>query len=141
MRRTALLIAIPVVLAAYSVLSRPAPQVIEIVAQQESVVDDAQSEDVSNDELKVYISVYSAMQQDHSLTVEDALKVHNITLEEFRNIERRVQHKQRLVERVRTALVEQAKRRSAFSDPLPPFNPDSSKTTKETVDKNPKKEP
>ena len=135
MRRT-ILLAIPVLLIAYSVMSRTSPEVIEIVAQQEPAADDTLAEDVSNEELKLYIDVYSAMQQDHSLTVEDALQGHNVTIEEFRNIERRVQSKTRLVEKVRTALVEQARRRSAFSEPLVPAKPDTpKKTDKKTAPK------
>jgi hypothetical protein len=125
--KRAVLFAIPVVLIAYSVMSRTSPEVIELVAQEETAVEDSQGEEVSNEELKLYIDVYSAMQQDHSLTVDDAIQAHGVTLEEFRGIERRVQNKTRLVERVRTALVEQAKRRSAFSEPLgppKPYNPE-----------------
>jgi len=125
--RRAVLLAIPVVLIAYSVMSRTSPEVMEMVAQQESAVEDAQPEDVTNEELKLYIDVYSAMQQDHSLTVEDALQTHNVTLEDFRNIERRVQSKTRLVEKVRTALIEQARQRSAFSEPMAPTKPETSK--------------
>ena len=126
MRRIVLL-AIPVVLIAYSVMSHTSPEVIEIVAQQDTAVEDTQPEDVTNEELKLYIEVYSAMQQDHSLTVEDALQTRNVTLEEFRNIERRVQTKTRLVEKVRTALIEQARQRSAFSEPMAPTKPDTPK--------------
>lgn len=111
------LFAIPVFLGAYSVMSTTAPpEPIEYV--QEDVVEDTEPALVSDDEVQLFIDVYSAMQLDHSLTVDDAVKPHNVTVDEFRDIERRVQEKPRLVTKVREALVEQAKQRSAFNEPL-----------------------
>jgi hypothetical protein len=118
--RTAFLLAIPLLLGAYSVMSRPdTPEMASMVALDEPVDEPAPDAAVSEEELQLYIDVYSAMQLDHSLTVEDAIRAHEVTLEAFRGIERRVQQKSRLVAKVRTALLEQSKQRSAFTEPRP----------------------
>jgi hypothetical protein len=88
---------------------------------QESVEEESEESDkngVSESELQLYISIYGAMQADHSLTLEDALIPHQMSVEQFRDVERRVQRQQGLVDRVRQALLEQAKDRSA--PPSPP---------------------
>jgi hypothetical protein len=112
-----MLFAIPVLLGAFSVMSRTTPEAPEHIAQKEPVVEESDADEISDEQLKTYIAVYSAMQLDHSLTLEDALKPHNVTMEEFRGIERHVQNKSRLVAKVRAALLEQATQRSAFSEP------------------------
>lgn len=69
---------------------------------------------VENDELETYISVYKAMQSDRDLLIDDAVKPHGITLEEFRDIERRVQMRTSLVDRVRRELLAHAEESSIF---------------------------
>lgn len=69
---------------------------------------------VTEEELETYIDVYRAMQADRSLKIEDALAERDISLAEFRNIERRVQMQGRLIKRVREALLEQAKENAAL---------------------------
>lgn len=117
--RRVLLYAIPVLLGAFSVMSHTSHDEVAMpFVQSEEIGDDVPAaDDVSDEQLQTYIDVYSAMQLDHSLTVEQALQSHNITLAEFRSIERRVQNKSRLVAKVRAALLEQATQRSAFSEP------------------------
>jgi len=66
-------------------------------------------ERVSEEDLKSYIEVYSAMQADRSLKIDDAAATWDMSVEEFRALERRVQAQQRLVDRVRAAMLEQAK--------------------------------
>lgn len=115
-----ILFAVPVLLAAFSVMSRTSPHdVAAPLAQQEEevIVEQPGPDDVTDDELEMYIDVYSAMQLDHSLTLDDVLRSRNLTLDEFRGVERRVQNKSRLVAKVRDALLEQATQRSAFSEP------------------------
>ena len=46
---------------------------------------------VSESDLQMYIKVYTAMQDDHDLTIEEAIKPYNISLDDFRQIERRIQ--------------------------------------------------
>jgi hypothetical protein len=74
---------------------------------------------VTESELELYIEVYKAMQSNHALTIEEALKSHGLSLETFRNTERRIQKEQRYVERVRKALLDYARSRAATAA-LPP---------------------
>jgi hypothetical protein len=76
---------------------------------------EAEVSDVSEADLNTYIGVYSAMQADHDLTIDDALTsvADGMSLVAFRDLERRVQKQERLVERVRQALVENAKDRAS----------------------------
>lgn len=67
---------------------------------------------VSASDLALYIDAYTAMQADHDLTLESILAQKGIPLEQFRNIERRVQKQERLVRKVREALQAQAKARA-----------------------------
>jgi hypothetical protein len=76
------------------------------------------ADDVTPEELQLYIDVYTAMQANHDLTVEQVLATKNMTLPQFRNIERRVQQQDRLVHKVREALTAQAKARADQIAPL-----------------------
>jgi len=78
---------------------------------------------VTEAELQLYIDVYSAMQADHSLTIEEALLKQGISLEKFRELERRIQGEQRLVEKVRLALLNQARSRSLWAGQPTPSPP------------------
>jgi hypothetical protein len=80
--------------------------------QEPTTAEEAEAAGVAESELTLYIDVYSAMQADHDLTIDAALAARQVTLDHFRNIEQRVQREQRLVDRVRQALLEQAKNRS-----------------------------
>ena len=71
-----------------------------------------EADQVSPSELNLYIEVYTAMQADHDLTLEGLLAQKGTSLEQFRNIERRVQKQDRLVRKVREALQAQAKARA-----------------------------
>jgi hypothetical protein len=73
---------------------------------------------VSPEELQLYIDVYTAMQADHDLTLDQVLATKSVTLQQFRNIERRVQQQDRLVHKVREALTAQAKARADQIAPL-----------------------
>jgi hypothetical protein len=112
-----LLYAIPIVLGIYSVLPSTEPEPIHYA--QDMQIEDSEPELVSDDELELYIDVYSAMQLDHSLTIDDALRERDMSVEEFRDLERRIQDKERLITKVRETLVEHTKHRSAFSEPRP----------------------
>ncbi len=63
-------------------------------------------------ELQLYTDVYTAMQANHDLTLDSILAQKGVSLEQFRNIERRVQKQDRLVRKVREALQAQAKSRA-----------------------------
>jgi len=71
-----------------------------------------EADQVSPSELSTYIDVYTAMQADHDLTLDTILAQKNVSLADFRNIERRVQKQDRLVRKVREALQAQAKARA-----------------------------
>ena len=81
-------------------------------------VDDNEAPAVSESDLQLYIKVYSAMQENHDLTIDSAIAPYNISLDDFRQLERRIQNQPRLVERVRQALLETAKAHSVFAQAL-----------------------
>ena len=89
------------------------------VRPQAQEIDDAEPADVSEKELAVYIDVYGSMQADHDLTIEEALTRHGngMSLSEFRDLERRIQRQDRLVERVRQALLDNARKRAGVVPP------------------------
>lgn len=75
-------------------------------------------DDVTPNELQLYIDVYAAMQADHDLMVDTVLTQKGMTLAQFRAVERRVQRDDRLVRKVREALMTQAKTRGEQIAPL-----------------------
>jgi hypothetical protein len=79
--------------------------------------DDRDQQGVTEAEIELYIDVYSAMQKDHDITIDSAIASHNVSLEQFRDVERRVQRDQRMVDRVREALLETAKARAVDAVP------------------------
>ena len=89
------------------------------VGPQAQEIEEGAPPDVSEGELAVYIDVYGAMQADHDLTIEDALARHGngMSLTDFRDLERRIQRQERLVERVRQALLEHARKRAGAVGP------------------------
>lgn len=72
---------------------------------------------VSDDELETYIDVYRTMQTDHSLNIDQVVGNYNLTVKEFRSLERRIQNDSTYVERVREALLEHVQNNSRFSEP------------------------
>lgn len=82
-------------------------------AQEQEGEEASEPTGVTETELQLYIDVYATMQADHDLTIDAVLASKNETLARFRNIEQRVQKEQRLVDRVRQSLHDQAKNRSA----------------------------
>jgi hypothetical protein len=95
-------------------------------------VEDEETPSVSESDLDLYIKVYSAMQEDHDLTIDAAIGQHNVSLDDFRQIERRIQSQPRMVERVRQALLDRAKQHSVFAQsvttPTPASTPGEHKT-------------
>jgi hypothetical protein len=75
-------------------------------------------DEVTPEELQLYIDVYTAMQADHDLTLDQVLATKNVSLQQFRSVERRVQQQDRLVHKVREALTAQAKARADQIAPL-----------------------
>lgn len=106
-------------------------------AQEQETEEPAEAAGVTETELELYIDVYGTMQADHDLTIDSVLSSKGMPLDRFRNIEQRVQKEQRLVDRVRQALMDQAKHRSASAALTKENQPDpaDAKTDKETTDK------
>jgi hypothetical protein len=88
---------------------------VVVLRPQAEEVEDTEAPSVSEADLQLYIKVYGAMQDDHDLTIDNAIKPHQISLEEFRRLELRIQKQSRLVERVRQALLDHAKEHSVFA--------------------------
>jgi hypothetical protein len=78
-------------------------------------VDDSNTQTVSESDVQMYVKVYEAMQDDHDLTIDEAIKPYHISLDEFRHVERRIQNQPRLVDRVRDALLDNARAHSMFA--------------------------
>ncbi|MEO8602319.1 MAG: hypothetical protein ABI629_07080 [bacterium] len=92
---------------------------------QAQEADAPDADEVSPAELDLYIAVYSSMQGDHDLTLDQVLAQKAVPLEQFRNIERRVQRQDRLVRKVRDALTAQAKERAVQVVPTSAKPPDA----------------
>jgi len=75
---------------------------------------------VENEELETYIEVYKSMQSNRDLTIDAAVEPHGLTVEGFRDIERRVQMRSTLVDRVRRELLAHAEASSIFAPPSTP---------------------
>jgi hypothetical protein len=97
------------------VLSLLAPLVVWQEPPQAEEAPAVATPSVSDAELERYIAVYKAMQADHGLNIEEAIRPHGVSLEEFRLLERRIQENPRLVEKVRNALLEFARANSAVA--------------------------
>lgn len=86
--------------------------------QAQEASDPSDPDHVGTAELELYIDVYAQMQADHGLMLDQVLAERQVTLEQFRAIERRVQRQDRLVRKVREALAAQARERAAQVAPL-----------------------
>jgi hypothetical protein len=84
------------------------PQALQLAAQPQAPVaqdeTDDEEKDVPTSQVDKYISVYEAMQKDHSLTVEQAASKQGLTVAQFRQLENRIERDDMLRERVRKAL-------------------------------------
>jgi hypothetical protein len=96
---------------------------VAVFHPQAEEVEENETPAVSDSDLELYIKVYSAMLDDHDLTIENAIKPYKISLEDFRQLERRIQGQPRLVDRVRQALLDHAKEHSAFAQWAPTPSP------------------
>jgi len=72
-----------------------------MLAQDEGVPDE---DAVPTDQVDKYIAVYSAMQKNHSLTVEQAASKQGLTVDEFRTLEDKIERNPVVHERVLDAL-------------------------------------
>jgi hypothetical protein len=104
-------------------LGRPQPHAEEM--------ETSDPQQVTEDEIELYIRVYSAMQDDHDLTIENAIRPYQMSLDSFRHLERRIQNQTRLVDRVRQALLEHARASSVFAQTLGTPTPASTPVAEE----------
>jgi hypothetical protein len=102
---------------------------VAVFRPQAEEVEDNEPPAVSEADLQTYIQVYSAMQDDHDLTIDNAIKPYNISLDDFRQLERRVQTQPRMVERVRQALLDHAKEHSVFAQSMATPTPQQTPVT------------
>lgn len=65
-------------------------------------------ENVTQAQLDKYIAVYKAMQRNHGLTVEQAAAAQGLTLDQFRDVERRIERNDVARNAVRHALAKSA---------------------------------
>jgi len=65
---------------------------------------EADENEVSTDEVEKYVSVYKAMQRNRSLTVVQAAAAQGLTVEQFRQLENRVQHDEAALQQARDEL-------------------------------------
>jgi hypothetical protein len=110
---------------------------VTVFHPQAEEVEESETPTVSDSDLQMYIKVYSAMQQDHDLTIDNAITPYKISLDDFRQVERRIQSQPHLVDRVREALIEQAKAHSVFAQAI--ASPTPGPTPGETQHPRPKK--
>jgi hypothetical protein len=66
--------------------------------------DDDDETEVSANEIEKYVSVYKAMQRNRSLTIEQAAAAQGLTLEQFRQLENRVQRDDAALQQARDEL-------------------------------------
>jgi hypothetical protein len=66
--------------------------------------DDDDENEVPTNEIEKYVSVYKAMQRNRSLTVDQAAAAQGLTLEQFRQLENRVQRDDAALQQARDEL-------------------------------------
>lgn len=72
-----------------------------VLAQETQAEDESE---VAPEQVEKYIAVYKAMQRNHGLKVEQAAASQGLSLDAFRDIERRIERDDMIRERVRQAL-------------------------------------
>ena len=72
-----------------------------MIAQDDSTADE---EAIPTDQVEKYIAVYSAMQKNHSLSVEQAASREGLTVDQFRTLEDKIERNPVVHERVLDAL-------------------------------------
>ena len=109
-------------LPAASASSANAPRPVTRLAAEPSApsspsdTDEDDNNDVPTSQVDKYINVYESMQKDHNLTVEQAASKQGLTVEQFRNLENKIENDDTLRERVRKALRQAANPNAKDSD-------------------------
>ncbi|MGO9061949.1 MAG: hypothetical protein ACLQU2_31955 [Candidatus Binataceae bacterium] len=94
------------------------------VAQDDE--EDSGSDEVPPDQVDKYVNVYQAMQRDRTLTVDQAAAQQHLTIQQFRDIEAKIERDGVLRERVRRELLKSAQEKSNALKPKPQSAPSSS---------------
>jgi hypothetical protein len=91
-----------------------APGTLQTVPVWSLTQDDQESEnnEVSPAQVEQYLAVYKAMQRNRAMTVEQAAAAQHLTVEQFRDIEARIERDGVLRERVRRELLKTAQEKS-----------------------------
>ncbi len=91
-----------------------APGTLHTVPVWNLTQDDQESEnsEVSPAQVEQYLAVYKAMQRNRTLTVEQAAAAQHLTVDQFRDIEARIERDGVLRERVRRELLKTAQEKS-----------------------------
>src|SRR5215469_1780502 len=87
---------------------------------------DTENTEVSPAQVEQYLKVYQAMQRDRTLTVEQATAAQHMTVQQFRDIEGRIERDGVLRERVRRELLKTAQEKSNALKLKPQSAPSSS---------------
>jgi hypothetical protein len=90
--------------------------------------DDSESQDVPPADIEKYVNVYQAMQRNRTLTVEQASAQQHLSVEQFRDIESKIERDGVLRERVRRELLKTAQEKSNALKLKPQSAPSSSAT-------------
>jgi hypothetical protein len=90
--------------------------------------DDSESQDVPPAQIEKYVNVYQAMQRNRTLTVEQASAQQHLSVQEFRDIESKIERDGVLRERVRRELLKTAEEKSNALKLKPQSAPSSSAT-------------
>lgn len=93
-------------------ISRGTPQAVRRIVQNDDQGEDAE---VPADQVEKYIAVYKAMQRNRGLTIEKAAARQGMTVEQFRNLENRIQRDDAAMQHVRDELQASAARAPASS--------------------------
>ncbi len=111
-------------LAVAAIDARPVYSRLRFAADPFATHDELSQETLSDDENAIpseqvdkYIAVYTAMQRDHTLTVEQAAERQGLTITAFRQLENRIERNSVVHERVLEALRSAAKERSKDEPP------------------------
>jgi hypothetical protein len=106
-----------------------APETLETVPVWDLTQGDQDTEnnEVSPSQVEQYLKVYKAMQRDRTLTVEQAATAQHLTVDQFRDIEARIERDGVLRERVRRELLKTAQEKSNALKLKPQSAPSSSK--------------
>lgn len=87
---------------------------------------DTENNEVSPAQVEQYVKVYQAMQRNRTLTVEQAAAAQHLTVDQFRDIEARIERDGVLRERVRRELLKTAQEKSNALKLKPQSAPSSS---------------